>query len=108
MRKTVPAIALAIVVVLSATGALYYNSHDAPPGSDQTFQCSDPDSISSQVYNPYRLTVVKSCITASGVVGRVLNEADGDYHVRLILDGQYGNLTNSANSSTSTAILSSR
>ena len=59
--------------------------------------CSDPDSISSHVYNPYRLNVIKSCITASGVVGNVFEEADGDYHVRLALDSQYSNLTNSAN-----------
>jgi len=59
--------------------------------------CSDPDSISSHVYNPYRLNVIKSCITASGVVENVFEEADGDYQVRLALDSQYSNLTNSAN-----------
>ena len=59
--------------------------------------CSDPDSISSHVYNPYRLNVIKSCITASGVVENVFEEADGNYHVRLALDSQYSNLTNSAN-----------
>jgi len=41
--------------------------------------------------------VIRSCITASGIVDRVLQEADGDYHVRLALDPQYSNLTNSAN-----------
>jgi len=93
-----PAIALALVVVSVAVGAsYYYASHNAPPGSDQTPQCSDPDSISSHVYNPYRLNVVKSCITASGIVDNVLQESDGDYHVRLALDSQYSNLTNSAN-----------
>jgi hypothetical protein len=51
----------------------------------------------SHVYNPYRLTIVKSCITASGVVDNVLQEADGDYHVRLRLDSQYSNLTNAGN-----------
>ena len=35
--------------------------------------------------------------TASGIVDNVLREADGDYHVRLALDPQYSNLTNSAN-----------
>src|SRR6266571_1317165 len=28
--------------------------------------CGDPASISSHIYNPYRLQIVKSCITASG------------------------------------------
>jgi hypothetical protein len=53
--------------------------------------------MSSQVYNPYRLNIVQSCITASGVVDNVIQEADGDYHVRLALDSQHSNLTNSAN-----------
>jgi hypothetical protein len=97
LRKIVPAVALTVAVVLVAAGVTaYYVSHNGPPGSNNS-QCSDPDSISSHVYNPYRLTIVKSCITASGVVDNVLQEADGDYHVRLALDSQYSNLTNAAN-----------
>ena len=96
MSKTVPAVVLTDVVVLVAAGASYYYTSQTP-ASDHTSQCNDPDSISSHVYNPYRLDVVKSCITASGVVDNILEEADGDYHVRLALDLQYSNLTNSAN-----------
>jgi hypothetical protein len=97
LRKTVPAVALTVAVVLVAAGVTaYYVSHNGPTGSNNS-QCSDPDSISSHVYNPYRLTIVKSCITASGVVDNVLQEADGDYHVRLRLDSQYCNLTNAGN-----------
>jgi hypothetical protein len=97
LRKTVPAVALTVAVVLAAAGVTaYYVSHNGTPGSNNS-QCSDPDSISSHVYNPYRLTIVKSCITASGVVDNVLQEADGDYHVRLRLDSQYSNLTNASN-----------
>ena len=97
MRKTVPTVALTVAVVLVAAGVTaYYVTHIGPPGSNNS-RCSDPDSILSHVYNPYRLTTVKSCITASGVVDNVLQEADGDYHVRLALDSQYNNLTNSAN-----------
>ena len=98
MRRAGPAIALALVAVSVAIGAsYYYASHTAPPGSDHNPQCSDPGSISSHVYHPYRLNTIKSCITASGVVDNVLQEADGDYHIRLALDSQYSNLTNSAN-----------
>ena len=98
MRRASLAIALALVAVSVAVGAsYYYASHTAPPGSDRNPQCSDPDSILSHVYNPYRLNTIKSCITASGVVDNVLQEADGDYHIRLALDSQYSNLTNSAN-----------
>ena len=97
MRKTVPAVALTVAVVLLAAGVTaYYVSHNGPPGSNNS-QCSDPDSISSHVYNTYRLSIIKSCITASGVVDNVLQEADGDYHVRLALDSQYSNLTNAGN-----------
>ena len=97
MRKTVPAVALAVVAVLAAASvAYYYVSRNGPPGSGNSL-CSDPDSISSHVYNSYRLNVIRSCITASGIVDNFLQEADGDYHVRLALDSQYSNLTNSAN-----------
>ena len=97
MNKLVPAVALTIAVVLVAAGVTaYYVSHNGPSGSNNS-QCGDPDSISSHVYNPSRLNVVESCITASGIVDNVLQEADGDYHVRLALDSQYSNLTNSAN-----------
>ena len=88
---------LIVLVVLVAAGVtIYYVSRNGSPGADHS-QCSDPDSISSHVYNPYRLNIVQSCITASGVVDNVIQEADGDYHVRLALDSQYSNLTNSAN-----------
>ena len=97
MRKTVPVLALIAVSALVVAGASYYYvSHSGPPSSNNS-QCSDPDSISSHVYNPYRLTIVKSCNTVSGVVDNVLQEADGDYHVRLALDSQYSSLTNAAN-----------
>ena len=97
MRKLIPVLVLVAVSVLAVVGAsFYYVSRNGPTGSDHS-QCGDPDSISSHVYNSYRLTIVKSCIIASGIVDNVLQEADGDYHVRLRLDSQYSNLTNSAN-----------
>jgi hypothetical protein len=73
------------------------NSHGGGGGSTSPPSCSDPASISSHVYHPYRLQIVKPCITASGTVDRVLQEADGDVHVRTRLDQAYSNLTNSAN-----------
>ena len=97
MRRAGLAVILAVVALSVAVGAsYYYASHNGPSGLDHS-QCSDPDSISSHVYNPYRLRIIKSCITTSGVVDNVLQEADGDYHIRLALDSQYSNLTNSAN-----------
>ena len=97
MKKVVLAIVLvAVVSAVSAGGAFYYIRYLAP-ATNHPSTCSDPDSISSHVYNPDRLTVVQSCITASGIVENVLEEADGDYHLRLAPDDQYANLTNSAN-----------
>ena len=98
MRKNVLAITLTVLVIAVGAGAtgFYYVTRNGPPASDHS-SCSDPNSVSSHVYNPYRLNVIKPCITASGVVENVFSEADGDYHVRLALDSQYSNLTNSAN-----------
>jgi len=92
--KARPAVALVTVVLVGSLTGFYL--HDRFNG-DSTSSCSDPASISSHIYNSYRLQIVKSCITASGTVDRVIEEADGDVHVRLILDQAYSNLTNSAN-----------
>ena len=97
MNKAVLAIVLvAVVAAIGGGGAFYYVRYIAP-AANHASTCSDPDSISSHVYNPDRLTVVQSCITVSGIVENVFEEADGDYHLRLFLDDQYSNLTNSAN-----------
>jgi hypothetical protein len=93
-------VALVIVCLVGAvTGVYFYNQfRPSPgPGSTSSSTCTDPASISSHVYNPYRLQIVKPCITASGTVDKVIDEADGDVHVRTILDQAYTNLTNSAN-----------
>jgi hypothetical protein len=101
------AVALVIMSLVGAVAGFYLYDHfivspgtgSTPPGGGSTSSssCSDPASISSHVYHPYRLQIVKPCISASGTVDRVLQEADGDLHVRLILDQAYKNLTNSAN-----------
>src|SRR5437763_14458331 len=83
--------ALVVLSLLVVVAAAYYLT------SRDTSQCSDPDSISSHVYNPDRLDVIKSCTTASGFVDDVLKEEDGDYNLRLALDSQYGSIKNDAN-----------
>src|SRR6266508_4319220 len=92
--KARPAVAL-VTVVLAGSLAGFYLYDRFNVGS--TSSCSDPASISSHIYNSYRLQIVKSCITASGTVDRVIEEADGDVHLRTNLDQAYKNLTNSAN-----------
>jgi hypothetical protein len=97
MKIAVPIIVLIGVVAVASASGLYYYYQNVASISNQPSLCHDPDSISSHVYHPYRLQEVKPCITASGTVDKVIAEDDGDYHVRLALDPQYSNLTNSAN-----------
>src|SRR5436309_8232268 len=94
--KALPAVALVTVVLVGSLAGFYL--YDRFNGGSTSFSsCSDPASISSHVYHPYRLQTVKSCTTASGTVDRVIEEADGDIHLRLNLDQAYSNLTNSGN-----------
>src|SRR5947208_12037744 len=92
--KTPLLVALIIVALVGSLAGFYL--YDRFNGGS-TSSCSDPASISSHVYHPYRLQTVKSCITASGTVDRVIYEADGDVHLRTNLDPAYSNLTNSGN-----------
>jgi hypothetical protein len=87
-------VALVIVSLVGVVAGFYF--YDRFNGGS-TSSCSDPASISSHVYNPYRLQIVKSCTTASGTVDSLIDEADGDIHLRLNLDSTYSNLTNSVN-----------
>ncbi len=98
--KTPLVVALVVVSLVGAVAGFYfYEQPRQSPGTGSTSSsgCSDPASISSHVYNPNRLQVVKPCIIASGTVDRVIQEADGDVHLRTNLDQAYSNLTNSAN-----------
>ncbi len=90
-------IALVVVAVLIAVSGAYYYAHNLAPAADHPFQCSDPDSISSDVYYPYRLDVIESCVKASGVC----RERDQGGRRRLPPEisprPSIRNLTNSAN-----------
>jgi hypothetical protein len=92
------AITLAVVVVGVTFGSYYYGLYRSSPGRTAS-TCSDPYSTESHIYNPDRLVVYRDCQTVSGIVDRVIVEADGDYHIRLGLDTLYQNLTNSVNNS---------
>lgn len=92
-------LALTLVATILLTGALgvYIYESRGPSAQRAASNCSDPANISSHVYNPDRLQLVNTCITATGTVDAVRPEADGDYHVLLHLDSAYSNLTNAAN-----------
>ncbi len=91
------AIAVVLIAVIGGVAGFYVYSSRRVPTENVASTCRDPDSISSHVYNPDRLEVVKQCVTVSGIVENVRPEDDGDYHVRLRLDPAYANLTNDAN-----------
>jgi len=98
--KTPILVAILIVALVGSLAGFYlYDQFRLSSGASSTSSstCSDPTSISSHVYNPYRFQTVKSCITASGTIDNVIEEADGDVHLRTNLDQAYSNLTNSAN-----------
>lgn len=49
------------------------------------------------VYLPFRLHVVKRCLTVSGIVDCVRREPDGDVHIRLRLARRYRHILRPAN-----------
>ncbi len=72
--KAALAIALAILVSAGAVAGVYLSDEfRATQVSTSSSSCSDPASINSHVYHPYRLQF-KSCITASGIVANVADE----------------------------------
>ncbi|MDA8266881.1 MAG: hypothetical protein M0013_00705, partial [Actinomycetota bacterium] len=51
----------------------------------------------ANVYHPYRLHVVKDCMTVTGTVASVRHEDDGDLHINLSLPPAEANLLDQAN-----------
>jgi hypothetical protein len=54
-------------------------------------------SLWQHVYHDYRLKVIEQCKTVTGVVFSRKKEKDGDWHIRLQLDGGQENLLNEKN-----------
>ena len=61
-----------------------------------TGQSCDP-TLWDHLYHPSRLHIINNCITVTGIIDHIKSEPDGDLHIRVHLDPQYNNLTNSAN-----------
>lgn len=51
----------------------------------------------ANVYHPYRLHVVRPCLTVTGTVVAVRHESDGDIHLNVRLDAPYAGLINQRN-----------
>ncbi len=89
-RWSLPA-AVAVLVIVIAAG-LYTSGFFAPPKGNSCMS----DSL-SHVYNPNRLRLINACQTVSGTVEKVIQEGDGDAHIRLQVDHGYESLLNQAN-----------
>src|SRR5260370_16865948 len=63
--------------------------------------CVQPNDPDSHVYNSSRLQVLNPCVSVTGTIDFIRNEADGDYHIGLKVDPQYSNLPNSCNTTSS-------
>jgi len=68
------------------------------PASETGNGCRSGDPLSN-VYHPYRLTVISACKTVTGVVTIIRREDDGDVHFDLKLDAPYSSLINGRNDS---------
>ena len=92
-------IGLLLLILVQSIAATSSNSAYSmslpPPSLSPPVQC-DP-SLWQHVYDPSRLQVIKNCVTVTGTITNIQAETDGDYHVRVKLDPQYANTTNSAN-----------
>lgn len=66
----------------------------APPASPIASACGDP---TAHVYHAYRLQLIDSCRTVTGVLTTVRSEADGDYHILLNVDPQFAPMLRPAN-----------
>ena len=56
-----------------------------------------PTDQDNYIYHPDRLQVLLPCIRVTGMIASIKKEADGDLHIRLILDPLYANLLTAAN-----------
>jgi hypothetical protein len=94
--------ALAVFLVVAACAFLGYRlwHPPQPPGrlaSPQATAAQCDQNLWQYVYNPARLQVLSPCLSVTGAVDEVRNEADGDFHIRFRLDPQFASLLNQAN-----------
>ena len=62
----------------------------------QSEACNELESL-NHIYRPWRLIVHSKCITVRGFVRKVIQEPDGDYHIRLKVDKAYRKVLNFGN-----------
>lgn len=107
MKKTK---ALAVFLVLAGLAFVAYRLSDSPQPTEQleSPQTSVPQcdqGLWEHVYNPRRLQVLDPCISVTGTVDSVKEQADGDYHVLFLLDQEFEPLLNEKNLSRQRGLL---
>ena len=69
----------------------------APQSASPTTSSCQPTDQDQYVYNPNRLSIQETCIRITGTILAKVQEADGDFHIRVQLDSQYQSLLTPAN-----------
>lgn len=85
-----------ITLMVVGCGAVTSTVTETPTSSPVS---SCDQSLWDHVYHAYRLQVINPCMTVSGTIDVVRQEADGDNHILVKLDPQYIGLLNSVNAS---------
>src|SRR5260370_8486281 len=94
--------AITLFLVFGACALLAYWRSQSPqstggqePSQITAAQCDQ--SLWQHVYNPGRLHVLAQCLSVTGTVEEIRNEADGDVHILFRLDQQFASLLNEKN-----------
>jgi hypothetical protein len=103
IAESLSAAALAFAALLSVVAGCYNlaTRSETPLENDQGASCDV--SLWAHVYHGRfpsaedRLQVINPCLTVSGIIVNARQEKDGDWHVRVDLDAEYGFLLNQAN-----------
>jgi hypothetical protein len=84
------------IMIIGGIFGIFTTINSVAVYADTTTVGCDP-TLWAHVYHPTRLHTLKTCMTVSGIIDHIKREPDGDLHIRVHLDPQYSNLTNSAN-----------
>ncbi len=100
MSKLPPFLLAVALLALVASASYVAFFRTGAQSTSSTISSGSPSCESSlwdHVYNPSRLQVLNQCITATGTVDEIRNEADGDLHILLNLDAGQASLLNQGN-----------
>jgi hypothetical protein len=84
------------IMIIGGIFGIFTTINSVAVYADTTSGGCDP-TLWDHVFHPARLHTLKTCMTVSGIIDHIKREPDGDLHIRVHLDPQYSNLTNSAN-----------